>query len=120
MFVALAAREFIAKFLIASWPNRFSSEIKWLVECLQEKLYQGTDSQSTNNFQQQMMIMKHRVSVLDIVRILLSTNIEVGPEILCTTRLFSICVEMAEKADQTVCKKMVDVINGIKLNPRYL
>ncbi|XP_031555900.1 uncharacterized protein LOC116292681 [Actinia tenebrosa] len=122
MFVASAAREFIAKFLLSSWSinvskqdDGYSNEMKWLLELLQEKLFH--DKQQPNNSQHQKMTSDHIVSVLDIVRILLNTNFEVGQEILRMSKVFANCVTAAEIADQIACRKLVDVINGFQINP---
>ncbi|KAK3734706.1 hypothetical protein QZH41_011294 [Actinostola sp. cb2023] len=119
MFVGSTARLFIAKFLISSCSSNINQlgsgrllleNIDWLMDILHQKLH--LDSSSLNL----SVICKDRIAVLDIIRILMDINVSVGQELISASRLLVYCVNVADAAEEDVCRKLVEVIGEIILN----
>ena len=117
MFVATAARLFIARYLISSCScHNYNTTtislqpVSWLLDILQQKLSVNSEDSSESS--------KEKIAVLDVIRMLICKNVNIGQEIIGSSKLLVKSIDLVEMADEKVCAKLVEVISEILENFR--
>lgn len=116
MFVANSARSFIAKYVIHKCDLVFSTNPEETSQrilddknlaFISEKLVSKLSHESPTS-----------IAVIETMRILLFENSTTGQKLLQENRMLTECLHLMKVGDDTVCRKLVDVICEMAKNTR--
>lgn len=120
MFVASSARNFIATYLIQESSLLLSMNSEELSQAtLDEKnIAHVTETLKSKISQECPTFPLPAVAVMEIARMMIAKNSVMAQKLLQENKLFFECLGLIKSGDETVCRKLVDIICEMAKNSR--